>query len=91
MRFEIRRHNIQHYDTQHNDTLHNDIKKNGTQHKGLVYDIQLNNPLPFYAECRILFIVMLNVFMLSVIMLSVVAAHKMILLVVNRHIIKGCK
>jgi hypothetical protein len=61
------RHDTQHYDTQHNDIQHND-----TQHKGLVCDTHHNSAL-HYAECRILFIVILGVIMLNATVLSVVA------------------
>jgi hypothetical protein len=58
------------HNTQHNDIQHNDI-----QHKELIHDTQHKclsiTTLYHYAECRVLFIVMLNVVMLNVIMLSV--------------------
>jgi hypothetical protein len=73
---------------QHNDTQHNDIQHNDTQHKELLCDTQYKRQsalttlsitiLCYYAECRILFAIMLNVIMLNVIMLIVVAPTAML-------------
>jgi hypothetical protein len=58
------------------DTQHNDIQHTDTQHYGLIYDNQHIRygitTVYHYAECRVLFVVKLNVVMLSVFTLSVI-------------------
>jgi len=69
------------HDIHHNYTQHNDIEHYDTQHKGLICDTQHTWHLALlchyaeccYAECRILFFIMMNVIKLSVIMVSGVA------------------
>jgi hypothetical protein len=69
--------------TLRHDSQHNDIQHNDTQHKGLISDIQHNNDLPLcYAECGILFMIMLKVIMLRVVMLNVVLLSVIMLSVV---------
>jgi hypothetical protein len=62
------------------DTQHNDVQQNGllcdAEHKSHSAEqlcIECHYAKRHYADCRISFIVMLNVVMLSVIMLNVVA------------------
>ncbi len=87
-RHDTRHNDIQHNDTQqeqlisdieHNVTeqeqLISDIKHNDTQQEELISDIQYNDTVHF-AECRILFTLMLNVTKISVVMLNVVAPIK---------------
>jgi hypothetical protein len=71
--------NIQHkgllIDIQHKgliiDIQHNDTQLKDTQHNNIAIMLNIS-----CAECRVSFIVMLNVIMLSVVMLSVVAPMK---------------
>jgi hypothetical protein len=65
------RHDIQHKDVRYNDTQH---LRPDLRH--MAYDTQHYNN---YAECRNLYVVMLNAVMLSVVMLNVVARRANIL------------
>ncbi len=47
------------HDTQHNDTQYNDIQHNETKRKGLILDTW-HSILYHYAECGVLFVVMLS-------------------------------
>ncbi len=51
--------------------------------KGLICDTQHNNALSHFAECRILFIIILNVIWLSNFMLSVVMLNVVMLSVIR--------
>jgi hypothetical protein len=62
-----RRHGTQHNGSQHNDTHHK-------RHSALM---TLNIKTLFYAECCVLFIIMLSVITLNVVMLSVVMLNVM--------------
>jgi hypothetical protein len=86
------------HNTQHNDIRHNDI-----QHKELIHDTQHKclsiTTLYQYAECRVLFVVILSVIILSdvklnVIMLSVMGpvnrlAYLVFLLLQNPLMVNG--
>jgi hypothetical protein len=61
------------HDIQHNDNQHNDIQHNDTQHKRFICDTQHKLHSAYQhqchiAECRDLFIYIMNVVMLSVMM-----------------------
>ncbi len=58
------------HDIQHNDIRLNDTQRKSPDLRHMAYDTQHYNN---YAECRILFVVMLYTVMLSVVMLNVVA------------------
>jgi hypothetical protein len=63
----------------HHVTQHNDIQHDDTQHKELLCDTQHNHCIECsFAECRISFIVMLNIFILNVAMLSVVMLNALL-------------
>jgi hypothetical protein len=84
---DMRRHDTQHYDTRHNDNHHKGYgdcciyalygdcryaECHNAECRGASYLTPRMTILCYYADCRVLFITMLNVIMLSVVMLTVV-------------------
>ena len=70
----------------HHDTQRNGMQHNDAQQKGLICDTQHKTPY-HCAECRILFIVMVNVVMVNVVMVNVIMVNVIMVNVIMVNVI----